>query len=113
MAPIKLSYIHLQEMVSVMLSLTSELDLKGRHYSMSMVCVEFSVIKECMFKWGIVNPFKSQYPHTNSPNRSPYISLKNYSREFGKRSNIFLFVIILLILIDFAHDSLWILLGEN
>ena len=56
MAPIKLSYIHLQEMVSVMLSLTSELDLKGRHYSMSMVCVEFSVIKECMFKWGIVNP---------------------------------------------------------
>ena len=55
MAPIKLSYIHLQEMVSVMLSLTSELDLKGRHYSMSMVCVEFSVIKECMFKWGIVN----------------------------------------------------------
>ena len=106
MAPIKLSYIHLQEMVSVMLSL----DLKGRHYSMSMVCVEFSVIKECMFKWGIV---KSQYPLTNSPNWSPYISLKNYSREFGKRSNIFLFVIILLILIDFAHDSLWILLGEN
>ena len=39
-----------------MLSLTSELDLKGRHYSMSTVCVEFSVIKECMFKWGIVNP---------------------------------------------------------
>ena len=90
-------------MVSVMFSLTSELDLKGRHYRMSMVCVEFSVIKECV----------SQYPHTNSPNRSPYISLKNYSREFGKRSNIFLFVIILLILIDFAHDSLWILLGEN
>ena len=58
-------------------------------------------------------PFKSQYPHTNSPNWSPYISLKNYLREFGKRSNIFLFVIILLILIDFAHDSLWISLGEN
>ena len=38
-----------------MLSLTSELDLKGRHYRMSMVCVEFSVIKEFMFKWGIVN----------------------------------------------------------
>ena len=37
MAPIKLSYIHLQEMVSVMFSLTSELDLKGRHYRMSMV----------------------------------------------------------------------------
>ena len=62
MAPIKLSYIHLQEMVSVMLSLTSELDLKGRHYSMSMVRVEFSVIKECMFKWGIVNPL-SPYIH--------------------------------------------------
>ena len=56
---------------------------------------------------------KSKYPHTNSPNWSPYISLKNYLREFGKRSNIFLFVIILLILIDFAHDSLWISLGEN
>ena len=56
MAPIKLSYIHLQEMVSVMLSLTSELDLKGKHYSISTVCVEFSAIKECLFKWGIVNP---------------------------------------------------------
>ena len=72
-----------------------------------------------MYAWHktqIINfcsPFKSQYPHTNSPNWSPYISLKNYLREFGKRSNIFLFVIILLILIDFAHDSLWILLGEN
>ena len=37
----------------------------------------------------------------------------NELREFDKRSNIFLFVIILLILIDFAHDSLWISLGEN
>ena len=44
---------------------------------------------------------------------SPYISLNNYLKEFGKRSNIFLVVIILLILIDFAHDSLWISLGEN
>ena len=72
-----------------------------------------------MYAWHktqIINfcsPFKSQYPHTNSPNWSPYISLKNYVREFGKRLNIFLFVIILSILIDFAHDSLWKSLGEN
>ena len=36
-------------------------------------------------------PFKSQYPHTNSPNWSSYISLENELREFGKRSSYFLF----------------------
>ena len=35
-------------------------------------------------------PFKSQYPHTNSPNCSLYISLKNELREFDKRSKHFL-----------------------
>ena len=39
--------------------------------------------------------------------------IKNKLREFDKRSKIFLFVIIWLILIDFALDNLWILLGEN
>ena len=33
---------------------------------------------------------KSQYPHTNSPNWSLYISLKNELREFDKRSKHFL-----------------------
>ena len=28
------------------------------------------------------NPFKPQYPNTNSPDRSPYISLKDWLREF-------------------------------
>ena len=51
MAPIKPSYIHLQEMVSVMLSLTSELDLKGKHYSIGTVCVEFSEIIVNRVEW--------------------------------------------------------------
>ena len=33
-----------------------------------------------------IEPFKPQYPHTNSPNWSLYISLKNELREFDKRS---------------------------
>ena len=39
------------------------------------------------FNW----PFKPQYPHTNSPNWSQYISLKNTLREFHKKSRHFLF----------------------
>lgn len=74
MAPIKLSYIHLQEMVSVMLSLTSELELKGKHYSISTVCVEFSQIKECMFKWGIVNSFGFKSVQNQfSPNQEKWL----------------------------------------
>ena len=34
-------------------------------------------------------PFKPRYPLTNSPNWSPYISLKNELREFDKRSKHF------------------------
>ena len=30
-------------------------------------------------------PFKHQYPHTNSPDWSPYISLKNKLREYDER----------------------------
>ena len=35
-------------------------------------------------------PFKPQYPHTNSPNCPPYISIKNTLREFVRRSKHFL-----------------------
>ena len=35
-------------------------------------------------------PFKPQYPHTNSPNWSLYILLKNKLREFDERSKHFL-----------------------
>ena len=34
--------------------------------------------------------FNPQYPHTNSPNWSLYISLRNKLREFGRRSKHFL-----------------------
>ena len=45
----------------------------------------------------------------NSPNWSPYISLKNLLREFDKRS----LVIILSTLITISLGNIWILLGEN
>ena len=57
--------------------------------------------------------FKQQYPHTNSPNRSSYISCKKLLREFNKRSRHFLFGDHLAILITFSLDNVWILLGEN
>ena len=38
----------------------------------------------------VLKSFKPQYPHTNSPNWSLYISLKNELREFDKRSKYFL-----------------------
>ena len=65
------------------------------------------------FLGGGINPLMPQYPQTNSPNWSLYISLRNELGEIDKRSEIFLFVIIWLILIDVALDNLWILLGEN
>ena len=37
-----------------------------------------------------IEPFKPQYPQTNSPNWSLYIFLKNELREFDKRSKYFL-----------------------
>ena len=50
--------------------------------------------REATRKWPIgFHVFLSwlfDYPHTNSPNWSPYISLKNESREFDKRSKYFL-----------------------
>ena len=59
------------------------------------------------------NPLSPDICPTNSPNWSPYISLKNELREFDKRSKIFLFKIILSILVDFALDNLWLSVGEN
>ena len=43
------------------------------------------------FRLKFFQPFKPQYQHTNSPNWSLYISLKNELREFDKRSKHFLF----------------------
>ena len=57
--------------------------------------------------------FWPQYLQTNSLNWSPYISLKKLVGRIWSRSKIDLFVINLLILLDFALDNLWILLGEN
>ena len=37
----------------------------------------------------LLKPFKPQYPQTNSPNWSLYISIKNKLREFDKRSKHF------------------------
>ena len=44
-----------------------------------------------LFCNALTYPLKPQYPHTNSPNRSLYIFLKNVLREFDKRSRHFLF----------------------
>ena len=44
-----------------------------------------------LFFNALTYPFKPQYPHTNSPNRSLYIFLKNVLREFDKISRHFLF----------------------
>ena len=51
----------------------------------------------------------AQYLHTNSPDRSTYISLKKKLREFdGRSKNRFLLVIILLILITYSLDNVLI-----
>ena len=62
------------------------------------------------FDWLCVQPFKPRYPHTNFPNWSPYIFLKTV---FDKRSKHFSLLVILLILLTFSLDYVWISLGEN
>jgi len=57
-------------------------------------------------------PFKSQYPHTNSSESSPYISLKNKLRESVKRSRDFSLEDHFLILATFLLDYVSILFGE-
>ena len=58
-------------------------------------------------------PFKPQYPHTTSPNWSPYISLENELREFDKRSRHFFLGDHFINSHNLSVDSVWILLGEN
>ena len=58
-------------------------------------------------------PFKPQYPHTNSPNWSPYISLNNELREFDTRSRHFLLGDHFINFPNLTLGSVWILLGEN
>ena len=50
------------------------------------------------------DPFKPQYSHTNSPNWSPYISMKNKLREFHERSKHFPSGVIVLILTTYSLD---------
>ena len=53
-----------------------------------------------------------QYLHTNSPDRSTYISLEKKLREFDERSkHFFPLVIILSILITYSLYNVWILFG--
>ena len=58
-------------------------------------------------------PFKPQYLHTNSPNWSLYISLKNELREFVKRSRHFYLGDHFINSHNLSVDNVWILLGEN
>ena len=58
-------------------------------------------------------PFKPQYLHTNSPNWSPYILLKNELREFDKRSRHFYLGDHFINSHNLSVDNVWILLGEN
>ena len=55
------------------------------------------------------NP-NSQCPHTNSPDWSSYISLKNQWREFDKSSRNFTLLIMLLILMAFSLDCVSVIL---
>ena len=58
--------------------------------------------------------FKPQYPHTNSPDWSSYISLEISWESLIKDQSIFPLVIIwLIILLTISLDNVWILLGEN
>ena len=61
-------------------------------------------------KLNLYLPFKPQYPHTNSPNWSFYISLRNKLRAFGRRSKPFLLGDHF---INSHNHNIWILLGEN
>ena len=58
-------------------------------------------------------PFKPQYLHTNSPNWSLYISLKNELREFVKRSRHFYLGDHFINSHNLSVDNVWILLEEN
>ena len=60
-----------------------------------------------------IYPFKPQYPHTNSPNWSSYISFKNSWENLVYDQSILPLVINLVILITFTLDDLLMLLGEN
>ena len=60
-----------------------------------------------------LQPFKPQYPHTNSPHWYSYISLKISWESLIKDRRIFSLVVIWLILITISLDNVWILLGEN
>ena len=58
-------------------------------------CMTFCLLFQMLYHWAtgdlweLLKATKSQYPHTNSPNWSPYISLKNELREYDKRSEHF------------------------
>ena len=58
-------------------------------------------------------PFKPQYPNTNSPDWSPCISVKNWLREFVCWSKLFLSVLISLIFTTFSLDDVLIMLRES
>ena len=60
----------------------------------------------------MVLTFKPQYPHTNSPNWSLYIFLKNKLREFDNRSRHFLLCDHFINSHNLSLDSVWILFGE-
>ena len=61
----------------------------------------------------MINPLRVNYPHTSSPNWSPYISLKNKFREFDKRSRHFYLGDHFINSHNLSVDNVWILLGEN
>ena len=66
----------------------------------------------CMMEDDHRLPCKSQYPHTNSSESSPYISLKNKLRESVERSRDFSLEDHFLILVTFLLDCVSILFGE-
>ena len=59
------------------------------HASFCICCVVYTFFY--CFEHCLIQPFKPQNPHSNSPNRSLYISLKKKLRESDKRSKHFLF----------------------
>ena len=88
----------------------SSADTEGKvHLCTIYVTGQFS------FQVKVFQPFKPQYQHTNSPNWSLYISLKNELREFDNRSKHSSSMIISLILITLSLDKVCIhvSLGEN
>ena len=69
-------------------------------------------IRLTRYSWYFAKPFKPRYPHTNSPNWSLYISLKNELREFDNRSRYFLLCDHFINSYNLSLDSVWILFGE-